>query len=120
MSSQRSGHGFRACKKHLMQARRYIIITPVRNEEAHLRESIKSVAAQAIRPVWWIIVNDGSDDSTGRIADDAAKKFGWVCVVHRPDRGFRRSGGGVVEAFYDGYQLVENEAWDYLAKLDGD
>jgi glycosyltransferase involved in cell wall biosynthesis len=103
-----------------MEARRYIIITPVRNEEAHLRETIKSVAAQTVRPVRWIIVNDGSDDSTGRIADEAAKMFDWIRVVHRPDRGFRLSGGGVVETFYDGYNLVKNETWDYLAKLDGD
>ena len=103
-----------------MEARRYIIITPVRNEEAHLRETIKSVAAQTIRPVRWIIVDDGSDDSTGQIADEAAKMFDWIRVVHRADRGFRRSGGGVVETFYDGYKLVENEPWDFLAKLDGD
>src|SRR5487761_1961335 len=103
-----------------MEAPRYIIITPVRNEEAHLRETIKSVAAQTIRPVRWIIVNDGSEDATGPIADEAAKMFDWIRVVHRPDRGFRRSGGGVVETFYDGYKLVADEAWDYLAKLDGD
>jgi poly-beta-1,6-N-acetyl-D-glucosamine synthase len=107
-------------KKSLMQARRYIVITPVRNEEAHLRETIKSVAAQTIRPIRWIIVDDGSDDSTGRIADEAAKMFSWIGVVHRVDRGFRHSGGGVVETFYDGFKLVENEEWDYLVKLDGD
>ncbi len=82
-----------------MEAHRYIIITPVRNEETHLRETIESVAAQTIRPVRWVIVNDGSTDLTGQIADDAAKKFDWINVVHRPDRGFRRSGGGVVETF---------------------
>ena len=103
-----------------MEARPYIIITPARNEEAHLRETIKSVAAQTIRPFRWIIVDDGSDDATGWIADEAAKMFDWIRVVHRTDRGFRRSGGGVVETFYDGYQLVENEPWDFLAKLDGD
>lgn len=103
-----------------MEARRYIIITPVRNEEANLRDTIASVAEQTIRPVRWVIVNDGSTDATGRIADEAMRKFDWIRVVHRPDRGFRHSGGGVVEAFYDGFQLVKNEAWDFLAKLDGD
>lgn len=103
-----------------MEARRYIIISPVRNEEVNLRETIKSVAAQTIRPFRWVIVNDGSDDATGHIADEAARMFDWIRVVHRRDRGFRRSGGGVVETFYDGYQLVENEAWDFLTKLDGD
>jgi poly-beta-1,6-N-acetyl-D-glucosamine synthase len=41
-------------------------------------------------------------------------------VVQRADRGFRRSGGGVVDTFYDGFKLIEGEAWDYLVKLDGD
>ena len=103
-----------------MEMSRYIIISPVRNEEKHLRETIDSVAGQTIRPVRWVIVNDGSTDATGVIADEAAKKHDWIRVVHRADRGFRRSGGGVVETFYDGYKLVENETWDFLAKLDGD
>ncbi|MBU6411806.1 MAG: glycosyltransferase family 2 protein, partial [Verrucomicrobia bacterium] len=29
-------------------------------------------------------------------------------------------GGGVIEAFYDGYALAESVPWDFLAKLDGD
>jgi len=44
----------------------------------------------------------------------------WITVVNRADRGFRKAGGGVVDAFYDGYRRIENEAWDYLVKLDGD
>jgi poly-beta-1,6-N-acetyl-D-glucosamine synthase len=103
-----------------MESRRYVIITPVRNEEAHLRGTIDSVAAQTIRPGRWVIVDDGSSDQTGMIADRAAREHSWVRVVHRPDRGFRRSGGGVIEAFYSGYHLAASEPWDYLVKLDGD
>src|SRR5690242_547233 len=99
-----------------MESCRYVIITPVRNEEALLRGTIDSVAAQTIRPSRWVIVNDGSGDHTGPIADGAAREHSWVRVVHRPDRGSRRSGGGVIEAFYDGYRLAEGEPWDYLVK----
>jgi glycosyltransferase involved in cell wall biosynthesis len=103
-----------------METPRYIIISPVRNEAGHLRETIESVAAQTLRPVRWIIVDDGSNDATGVIADEAAGKFDWIRVVHRQDRGFRRSGGGVVETFYDGYRLIGDDPWDFLVKLDGD
>ncbi|PYJ53251.1 MAG: glycosyltransferase family 2 protein [Verrucomicrobia bacterium] len=103
-----------------MKLRRYIIITPARNEGPHLRETIESVQSQTIRPSRWIIVDDGSSDETGRIADDAARAHDWINVVHRPDRGYRKSGGGVIEAFYEGYRLVENESWDYVVKLDAD
>ena len=103
-----------------MTSRRYIIISPVRNEEAHLRETIESVASQTARPLRWIIVNDGSNDATAKIADEAARAHDWITVEHRADRGFRRSGGGVIEAFYDGHRLIGDEQWDYLIKLDGD
>jgi len=99
----------------------YIVITPVRNEDKHLVKTIESMVSQTIRPAIWVIVNDGSSDNTKSIVDAAAEKHSWIRAVHRPDRGFRKSGGGVVEAFYDGYALIQQPAsWDFLAKLDGD
>src|SRR5690606_28465058 len=44
----------------------------------------------------------------------------WITVVHRPDRGYRAAGGGVVEAFYAGYARAREEQWDFIVKLDGD
>ena len=67
-----------------------------------------------------MIVNDGSTDNTREIIDDAAKRYCWIEGVHRPDRGFRKAGGGVIEAFYDGYRVLGKEAWDFIVKLDGD
>ena len=99
---------------------RYVIITPVRDEEAHLQSTIESVLKQTIRPVEWIIVNDGSSDNTGKIIDDYASRFSWLRGVHRPNRGFRKSGGGVVEAFDEGYRSLLSRDWDFIVKLDGD
>jgi glycosyltransferase involved in cell wall biosynthesis len=98
----------------------YVVVTPVRNEEKYLPLTIESMAAQTLRPMKWIIVNDGSTDHTGKIADDAAKAHPWIQALHRADRGFRQAGGGVVDAFDEGYRRVENQRWDYLVKLDGD
>jgi glycosyltransferase involved in cell wall biosynthesis len=103
-----------------MNSTRYVVITPVRDEEKHLPQTIESMARQTIRPAIWVIVNDGSSDNTGDVADIAAAKHSWIRVVHRSDRGFRKAGGGVIEAFYDGYDLLQSESWDFLAKLDGD
>ncbi len=99
---------------------RYAIISPVRDEEAHLTSTIKSVIDQTIRPVEWIIVNDGSTDRTGAIIDEYARELPWIRAVHRSDRGCRRSGSGVMDAFYDGYDTLETSDWDFLVKLDGD
>jgi len=99
---------------------KYVVITPVRDEEAYLEKTIESVTSQTILPTEWIIVNDGSTDRTGVIADAAASKCPWLKVVHRQNRGFRKAGGGVIEAFYDGYAALNCNGWDFIAKLDGD
>ncbi len=99
---------------------KYIVITPVRDEEANLRFTIESMIAQSIPPVEWVIINDGSSDQTGRIIDEFAERYPWIRAVHRANRGFRKSGGGVVEAFNDGYRAVSCEDWEYIVKFDGD
>ena len=65
--------------------KRYVIITPVRDEEQYLEATIASVAGQTISPSEWVIVNDGSTDGTGKIIDRYAAQFPWIHVVHRPN-----------------------------------
>lgn len=103
-----------------MQNSRYVVITPVRNEVRHLAAVIDSVRSQTVRPVKWIIVDDGSNDNTHEIIEAAARADDWIFGLRRSDRGFRKAGGGVVDAFYDGFRLIGKEAWDFLVKLDGD
>jgi glycosyltransferase involved in cell wall biosynthesis len=99
---------------------RYVIITPARDEEVHLEKTIQSVVVQTVRPIQWIIVNDGSRDRTGSIIDFYAAKYSWITAHHRPNRGYREAGGGVMDTFYDGYSLIQNSRWDFLVKLDAD
>jgi biofilm PGA synthesis N-glycosyltransferase PgaC len=98
----------------------YVIISPVRDEEANLARTIESVLRQTVRPTEWIIVNDGSTDHTAEIADSYARQHTWIRVCHRTNRGFRKSGGGVVDAFNAGLQLLQSKDWDFIVKLDGD
>ncbi|SRR6266576_5012228 len=99
---------------------KYLVISPVRDEEEHLPSTIESMAAQTIRPAEWVVVNDGSTDKTGLILEEAAKKYLWIRPLHRVNRGFRKSGGGVVEAFNDGYEAATLRERDFIVKLDGD
>ena len=98
----------------------YVVVTPVRDEEKYLLLTIESMVRQTIIPTEWVIVNDGSTDKTGTIADEAAANYPWIRVVHRPNRGFRQAGGGVVEAFNAGYQAIACKDWRFIVKLDGD
>jgi poly-beta-1,6-N-acetyl-D-glucosamine synthase len=99
---------------------RYVVISPVRDEEAFLRSTIESMIDQSIRPVEWIIVDDGSTDGTASVIDGYALQYPWIRGVHRKNRGFRKSGGGVVEAFNDGLQSLVCKDWEFIVKLDGD
>ena len=99
---------------------KYVIISPVRDEEANLARTIEAVASQSVLPSEWVIVNDGSSDRTAEIAESYARQHNWIKVCHRQNRGFRKSGGGVVDAFNDGYRMLETSDWNYVVKLDGD
>lgn len=97
-----------------------MIITPARDEEDHIAATIASVAGQSILPSEWVIVDDGSTDQTGSLLDKHAVEYPWIRVVHRANRGFRKAGGGVVDAFYEGYRMLQSDDWQFLVKLDAD
>jgi glycosyltransferase involved in cell wall biosynthesis len=99
---------------------KYVIVSPVRDEQQYIERTIGSVVRQTIKPAVWMIVDDGSRDGTGKIIDDYARKYSWIKAIHRADRGTRVPGTGVIEAFYDGYHFLGSEEWNFIVKLDGD
>ncbi len=101
-------------------SRRYVLITPCRNEMQYLADTIRTVAGQSERPHRWIIVDDGSTDRTPLILAEAAEKYDFIEVITRTDRGDRSVGPGVIDAFYEGYERVRDDAFDYICKLDAD
>src|SRR3954471_9489044 len=82
--------------------RRYLLVTPCRDEAKYARRTLDSVVGQSIKPALWIIVDDGSKDETPQILADYARMYPWIKVVTRADRGDRKLGGGVIDAFYAG------------------
>src|SRR5260370_32493773 len=95
---------------------------------------------QTVRPLQWILVEDGSTDRTGEIIDRWASKHPWI--VHRAEtrcpepqaaaqqdgvawraqqnRGLRAREAKEIEAFYAGYDRIAESDWEFLVKLDGD
>jgi glycosyltransferase involved in cell wall biosynthesis len=83
------------------------VVIPVYNGEDFLAEAIESVLAQDYASFEVIVVDDGSTDRSGAIADAFAAP---VRCVHQPNRGqgAARNAG------------VENARGEYLAFLDAD
>ena len=105
-------------------APRLLIVTPAKNEAAYIGDTLETVIAQTVRPARWVIVDDGSTDETGAIADAAAAEHPWIQVVHR-DSGVRVVGRGVVDAVQDGLDASASagypiESFDFFCKLDAD
>jgi glycosyltransferase involved in cell wall biosynthesis len=95
------------------------VISPCRDEEATLPRTLACMRAQTRPPALWVVVDDGSRDRTPAILAEAGRTIPWLRVVTRSDRGFRRLGGGVIDAFYAGLESVEIP-YEFVAKLDCD
>ena len=104
----------------MTQSRRYLLISPCRNEARYLRRTLDSVAAQSVQPGAWVVVDDGSTDETAAILDEYSRRVPYLRVVRRMRSGRRNVGPGVVDAFYAGLATVRVEDFDYLCKLDTD
>jgi biofilm PGA synthesis N-glycosyltransferase PgaC len=113
-SSTRSGDEARP------PGRRYLLVTPCRNESATLRTTLDTTLAQTIRPARWVIVDDGSTDETPAILAEYAARHPLITIVTRKDRGARSVGPGVIEAFYEGLATVDLDDYDYVCKYDAD
>jgi len=86
------------------------VIVPIFDVEDYLRPCLDSVLAQTRPPSQVILVDDGSTDSSGRIADEyAAAHPGWQ-VLHVEN-------GGLGRARNLGFERVGT---DYVAFLDSD
>jgi len=101
-------------------SRRYVLISPCRNEADFIRQTLDTVIAQSIPPARWVIVDDGSTDDSPRLLAQYAARHDWIRVVTRRDRGRRAIGPGVIDAFYAGYATINPDDYDYLCKLDMD
>jgi glycosyltransferase involved in cell wall biosynthesis len=102
------------------EARGYCLITPCRDEAKYARRTLDSIANQTVPPALWIIVDDASKDETPKILAEYAAKLPYVRIIRREDRGYRKLGGGVIDAFYDGYNSINPDDFDYVCKFDLD
>jgi dolichol-phosphate mannosyltransferase len=90
-----------------------LIVVPTYNERENLPGLVRAILA---RPEYRVlVVDDGSPDGTGEIADELARAFpGRVEVMHRTGpRGLGRS-------YVDGLQHALRGPADYICQMDAD
>ena len=86
------------------------VLVPVYNVDQYLAECLDSVLAQTYRQLEIIVIDDGSTDHSGRIADEYEKKDYRVKVIHQPN-------GGLSVARNTGLSVATGE---YIAMADSD
>ena len=98
----------------------YVVVSPVKDEERNISRTLESMLDQTMKPLRWIIVDDGSRDRTADVVQSYAGSHSFVYLLRRDIRQARQTGIAEIVAFNEGYQLVREMAFDCVVKLDGD
>jgi len=100
-----------------------LIITPFKNEEVSIGQTLASIVKQSLYPTAWLLLDDGSEDDSPRIVQEYAARYSFI-KYHRRESGsgVRATGNNVVELFNLGLAMAEEMKinWDIVSKLDAD
>lgn len=106
---------------------KYIVISPVRNEERYIEETLRSLANQTIIPEAWVIVDDGSTDRTADIVGDYAQRYNFIKLIRKEACPESKQAGYIglnhaaeLKAFKFALAQIKDIDIDYISKVDGD
>jgi len=94
-------------------AERALVIIPTYNERENVERIVPAVLEQDAR-LEVLVVDDGSPDGTGRIADALAAAEPRVHVLHRPGKQ------GLGTAYVAGFRWAIAGGYDYVFEMDAD
>jgi poly-beta-1,6-N-acetyl-D-glucosamine synthase len=109
-----------------MMGQRLLLISPVHNEAPYLDLVASAVERQTRPPDLWVIVDDGSTDTTPQILDRLSQRIGFLRVVNATQPPSADGGKDNLAAAADarsfniGLNSVDWESFTHVAKLDGD
>ena len=98
---------------------KYVLVTPARNEESFIENTIRSVVAQTVRPARWVIVSDGSTDRTDEIVKSYSSQHDWIEFVRMPEHRDRQF-AAKANCFNAGYDRLKAMKFDLVGNLDAD
>ena len=94
---------------------RAVLCLPTYNERENLEAMIEALGAvlDTERDVV-LVIDDGSPDGTGEIADRVASQHAWVSVLHRPSKE------GIGPAYIAGFRMALAEGAELVLEMDCD
>lgn len=97
------------------------VIVPIYNAESFLEKCLDSIVSQSHQDMEIILVDDGSDDGSGRICDDFAGRDSRIRVIHKKNEGLicaRMT--GLEMSGYENIAFVDADDWiekDFLEQM---
>ena len=82
------------------------VIVPIYKVEKYLEKCVRSIISQTYKNIEIILVDDGSPDNCGKLADNLAKTDSRIKVVHKVNGGLssaRNAGIDVAQGDYIGF-----------------
>ncbi len=91
----------------------YLVIMPTYNELANLNHSVEALFEHN-HSVDLLIVDDGSPDGTGRLADQLSKGNPKIQVLHRAEKK------GLGPAYLAGFEFALKNNYEFIIEMDAD
>lgn len=90
-----------------------VVVVPTYNERHNLPKLVELIVAQP--PGFDIlVVDDNSPDGTGQVADELARKYPQVHVMHRAEKE------GLGRAYVAGFKWALAEGYEFILEMDAD
>ena len=104
---------------------RLLVVSPVRNEAAHIARVARAVAAQDLLPAAWVVVDDRSTDETAELLVRLAEEIPFMRVVSSipmtpSSARDRLATGAAARTFNIGVATTDWRDYTHVMKLDGD
>lgn len=93
---------------------RSLIVIPTYNEIENLRPLVTSIFLVVPKETEILVVDDGSPDGTGKLADELAKENARLHVLHRSGKQ------GLGTAYVKGFQWGLQNGFDAIIEMDAD
>lgn len=90
-----------------------LVLIPTYNERDNLRLLVDKILSLS-NNIYILIIDDNSPDGTGKVADELARQFKNIFVLHREKKE------GLGRAYVDGFKYALKTDADYIIQMDSD